>query len=73
MVFEYLEYDLTGILETPEIRFSVDHLKSWSQQLLAGVHYMHKNKVGFDIGACGDALLPSLLLVALILVFLLLY
>jgi serine/threonine protein kinase len=45
MVFEYLEYDLTGILETPEIRFSLDHLKSWSQQLLAGVHYMHKNKV----------------------------
>lgn len=45
MVFEYLEYDLTGILETPEIRFSLDHIKSWSQQLLAGVHYMHKNKV----------------------------
>jgi len=45
MVFEYLEYDLTGILETPEIRFSQDHLKSWSQQLLAGTHYMHKNKV----------------------------
>jgi len=45
MVFEYLEYDLTGILETPEIRFSQDHLKSWSQQLLSGVHYMHKNKV----------------------------
>ncbi|GKY98870.1 hypothetical protein MPSEU_000843000 [Mayamaea pseudoterrestris] len=45
MVFEYLEYDLTGILETPEIRFSQDHIKSWSQQLLAGVHYMHTNKV----------------------------
>jgi cyclin-dependent kinase 12/13 len=45
MVFEYLEYDLTGILETPEIRFSQDHIKSWSQQLLAGVHYMHTNRV----------------------------
>jgi serine/threonine protein kinase len=45
MVFEYLEYDLTGILETTEIRFSQDHIKSWSQQLLAGVHYMHTNKV----------------------------
>lgn len=45
MVFEYLEYDLTGILETPEIRFSQDHLKSWAQQLLQGVHYMHTNKV----------------------------
>ena len=45
MVFEYLEYDLTGILDTPEIRFTQDHIKSWSHQLLAGVHYMHTNKV----------------------------
>jgi cyclin-dependent kinase 12/13 len=45
MVFEYLEYDLTGILETQDIRFSQDHIKSWAQQLLAGVHYMHTNKV----------------------------
>ena len=45
MVFEYLEYDLTGILETPEIRFTQDHVKSWSQQLLSGTHYMHTNKV----------------------------
>lgn len=45
MVFEYLEYDLTGVLETPEIRFTQDHVKSWSQQLLSGVHYMHTNKV----------------------------
>jgi serine/threonine protein kinase len=45
MVFEYMEYDLTGILETPEIRFTHDHIKSWSHQLLGGVHYMHKNKV----------------------------
>jgi cyclin-dependent kinase 12/13 len=73
MVFEYLEYDLTGLLETRyvllggdvdgnltlfganrhvvsfglrrEIRFTQDHIKSWSQQLLSGVHYMHINKV----------------------------
>jgi len=45
MVFEYLEYDLTGVLETPEIRFTQDHVKSWSQQLLSGTHYMHTNKV----------------------------
>lgn len=45
MVFEYLEYDLTGILETPQIRFTQDHIKSWAQQLLSGVHYMHTNKV----------------------------
>jgi len=45
MVFEYLEFDLTGILETPEIRLTQDHIKSWSQQLLQGVHYMHMNKI----------------------------
>lgn len=45
MVFEYLEYDLFGVLESPEIRLTQDHVKSWSKQLLSGVHYMHKNKV----------------------------
>eukprot|EP00591_Stephanopyxis_turris_P006883 CAMPEP_0195517878 /NCGR_PEP_ID=MMETSP0794_2-20130614/11800_1 /TAXON_ID=515487 /ORGANISM="Stephanopyxis turris, Strain CCMP 815" /LENGTH=408 /DNA_ID=CAMNT_0040646755 /DNA_START=619 /DNA_END=1842 /DNA_ORIENTATION=- len=45
MVFEYLEYDLTGLLETSEIRLTQDHVKSWSQQLLSGVHYMHTNKI----------------------------
>lgn len=45
MVFEYMEYDLTGILETHEIRFTQDHVKSWCQQLLKGTHYMHVNKV----------------------------
>jgi serine/threonine protein kinase len=44
IVFEYLEYDLTGILETPEIRLTQDHIKSWSQQLLSGCHYMLTNK-----------------------------
>ena len=45
MVFEYMEFDLTGILDTPEIRFTHEHIKSWSHQLLGGIHYMHKNKV----------------------------
>lgn len=45
MVFEYLEYDLTGIIESPEIKISQDHIKAWSNQLLKGVHYMHINKI----------------------------
>ena len=45
MVFEYLEYDLCGIIETADIKISQDHIKSWSQQLLKGVHYMHINKI----------------------------
>ena len=45
MVFDYHEYDLTGILETTEIRYTQDHVKSWSMQLLKGVHYMHVNNI----------------------------
>jgi len=45
LVFEYHEYDLTGILGTREIRLTQDHIKSWSMQLLQGVNYMHVNKI----------------------------
>lgn len=45
MVFEYTEYDLTGIIESPEIKLTQDHIKSWAKQLLSGVHYMHTNRV----------------------------
>ena len=45
MVFEYCEYDLNGILDTPSIHVNVDHIKSWSQQILKGCHYMHENKI----------------------------
>lgn len=45
IVFEYMEYDLTGIIESREIRFTQDHIKSWTFQLLTGVHYMHKNNI----------------------------
>jgi serine/threonine protein kinase len=45
MVFDYHEYDLKGILKTPEIRLTQDQIKSWSYQLLEGTHYMHLNKI----------------------------
>ena len=45
MVFDYMEYDLTGILETKEINLTQDHIKSWARQLLSGTYYMHKNQV----------------------------
>jgi len=45
LVFEYHEYDLTGILGTRDIRLTQDHIKSWSMQLLQGVHYMHVNQI----------------------------
>jgi cyclin-dependent kinase 12/13 len=45
LAFEYLEYDLTGVIETKEIKITQDHIKSWSNQLLKGVHFMHINKI----------------------------
>ena len=47
MVFDYHEYDLTGILQSSpsDIQLTQDHIKSWSQQLLLGCHYLHTNKV----------------------------
>lgn len=45
LVFEYHEFDLTGILGTREVRLTQDHIKSWAMQLLQGVHYMHVNKI----------------------------
>ena len=40
-----MDFYLTGILNTPKILFTHEHIKSWSHQLLGGIHYMHKNKV----------------------------
>lgn len=45
LVFEYHEFDLTGILQSKEIRLTQDHIKSWAYQLLEGTHYMHLNKI----------------------------
>ena len=45
MVFEYLSYDLFGLLHTPEVKLTRHHLKSWMHQLLTGVHYLHVNNV----------------------------
>ncbi|CAI9106655.1 OLC1v1005858C1 [Oldenlandia corymbosa var. corymbosa] len=45
MVFEYMDHDLTGLLDRPGIRFSVPQVKCYMRQLLTGVHYCHANRV----------------------------
>ncbi|KAH8067439.1 cyclin-dependent protein serine/threonine kinase [Aureococcus anophagefferens] len=46
MVFEYLELDLEILIQSPIVK-SIDEarVKSVMQQLLEGVHFMHKNNV----------------------------
>ncbi|XP_047317845.1 cyclin-dependent kinase C-2-like [Impatiens glandulifera] len=45
MVFEYMDHDLTGLADRPEMRFSVPQIKCYMRQLLTGLHYCHVNQV----------------------------
>jgi cyclin-dependent kinase 12/13 len=45
MVFEYMDYDLTGLMDTPEIHFSEAQVKCYAQQLLRGLAYCHARGV----------------------------
>lgn len=43
MVFEFAEYDLAGLINA--VVFTNDHIKSFTKQLLDGIHFMHKNRI----------------------------
>lgn len=45
MVFEYMDHDLTGLADRPNMRFSVPQIKCYMRQLLTGLHYCHVNQV----------------------------
>lgn len=45
MVFEYMDHDLTGLLNHPQINFTPSHLKSLSMQLLAGLSHIHTHNI----------------------------
>jgi len=46
MVFEYMDHDLTGLMEAPDLKwFSPGQIKCYMKQLLEGLHYCHKNNV----------------------------
>lgn len=45
MVFEYIEYDLDGLLKSPNFYPSPDLIKSYLHQLLCGVQYLHEKKI----------------------------
>lgn len=45
MVFEYVEHDLTGLLNNPEFTLSPAHKKDLSRQLFAGIHFCHQNSI----------------------------
>jgi cyclin-dependent kinase 12/13 len=45
LVFEYMDHDLTGLMDTPSIRFEEQHIKCYMLQLLRGLQYCHDRQV----------------------------
>ena len=58
-MFEYLDHDLMGVLESGLVHFTEDHVKSFTKQLLEGLSYCHrKNFLHRDI-KCSNILLSN--------------
>ncbi|KAJ3096196.1 serine/threonine protein kinase, CMGC, CDC2/CDK sub [Phlyctochytrium planicorne] len=45
MVFPYMDHDLTGLLENPNVRFNPSQIKSYTKQLLEGTRHLHTNNI----------------------------
>jgi serine/threonine-protein kinase BUR1 len=41
MVTPYMDHDLAGLLENPNVRLKVPHIKCYMKQLLQGTAYLH--------------------------------
>ncbi|XP_051948542.1 cyclin-dependent kinase 12-like [Xyrauchen texanus] len=59
LVFEYMDHDLMGLLESGLVTFSHEHVKSFMRQLMEGLDYCHKkNFLHRDI-KCSNILLNN--------------
>nr|XP_040022517.1 cyclin-dependent kinase 13 isoform X1 [Gasterosteus aculeatus aculeatus] len=59
LVFEYMDHDLMGLLESGLVHFTESHIKSFMRQLLEGLDYCHKkNFLHRDI-KCSNILLNN--------------
>ncbi|KAJ3319977.1 kinase subunit of RNA polymerase II carboxy-terminal domain kinase I [Boothiomyces sp. JEL0866] len=45
MVFEYMDHDLTGVLNNSVVVYRQEHIKCLSKQLFQGLAYLHDNKI----------------------------
>lgn len=41
LVFEYMEHDLSGLLSSPDIKFTESQIKCYMKQLLCGIEHFH--------------------------------
>ncbi|KAH0627167.1 hypothetical protein JD844_002617 [Phrynosoma platyrhinos] len=59
LVFEYMDHDLMGLLESGLVHFDENHIKSFMRQLMEGLDYCHKkNFLHRDI-KCSNILLNN--------------
>uniref|UniRef100_A0A8B9RG59 Cyclin-dependent kinase 12 n=1 Tax=Astyanax mexicanus TaxID=7994 RepID=A0A8B9RG59_ASTMX len=59
LVFEYMDHDLMGLLESGLVSFSQEHIRSFMRQLMEGLDYCHKkNFLHRDI-KCSNILLNN--------------
>jgi serine/threonine protein kinase len=42
LVFEYMDHDLMGLLESGLVQFKEEHIASFMKQLLKGLQYCHQ-------------------------------
>ncbi|KAF2275298.1 Pkinase-domain-containing protein [Westerdykella ornata] len=45
MVTPYMDHDLSGLLDNPEVNFSEAQIKCYMLQLFKGLHYLHDNNI----------------------------
>ncbi|EXJ62817.1 CMGC/CDK protein kinase [Cladophialophora yegresii CBS 114405] len=45
MVTPYMDHDLSGLLENPDVHFTVPQIKCYMKQLLQGCAYLHENRI----------------------------
>jgi len=45
MVFEYMEHDLTGLLDMPGVRFTIPQIKCYLHQLLEAIALCHEQRI----------------------------
>ncbi|EPZ32915.1 Pkinase-domain-containing protein [Rozella allomycis CSF55] len=45
MVFDYMDYDLTGLILHPNFKLEESHIKSFLQQMLRGLHALHERSI----------------------------
>lgn len=45
IVFEFMDHDLMGLMDTANMNFKLSEIKCFSKQLLSGLHYCHKRNI----------------------------